>query len=82
MTVRNTATTAATPEEVAALIEPHTVNMIMDLQEYREYTEGLGDLMEEITGVSDRGFTLEVSRELGTGVSDWYRHRLSRMIAE
>lgn len=79
MTVRRTATVAATPAEVAALIEPHNVNLILDPQEYREYTERLGELVEQITGVSDRGLTLEVSRELGTSVSDWYRHRISRM---
>lgn len=79
MTVRNTTTTAATPEEVAALIEPHTVSGIFDQEEYREYTEALGDLVEEITGVSDRGLALEVSEVLGTSVSDWYRYRLSRV---
>lgn len=79
MTVRNTTTTAATPEEVAALIEPHTVNGILEQEGYREYTEDLCSLVEDITGVSDRGFALEVSEELGTSIADWYRHHLSRV---
>lgn len=81
MTVRNRSriTTAATPQEIANLIEPHTVRGVLEQEEYREYTEDLGALVEDITGVSDRSLTLEVSEELGTSISDWYRYRLSRM---
>lgn len=79
MTVRHTTTTAATPQEIAALIEPHTVWGIMDQEDYRSYTNDLGDLVDQITGVPDRSLTLAVSEVLGTSVSDWYKHRLSRL---
>lgn len=79
MTVRFGFTTQVTPEKIAERIEPHNVNIIVTHEGYREYTENLVDLTEQITGVRDTSLALEVATELGTDLSDWLRYRLQRL---